>query len=286
MNVDANWGLLGVEFGLIGLSLGCLVLDLFLPKGKRGEILASAVEEIVQQFAVKRHGRSRRRGQRLRRHHRSIRRAGNRRLVDWQVPMQGGSEQLQRRRLGDEVVDAGGAAAFDLLAVHAGFGFFDLDLVTERVRFSPAWKKLLGFTTTEMPATLETWHDLIHPDDSAGAPDRIGRKLPPGTHTFNVEFRLQHQLGHWVWVQCAGVQVVGGGCSGMSYKLGFEKDAPKPTDKQFEFENGLKILIDSKSLLFLNGTELDFSDGLNGTGFVFNNPNAKRTCGCGNSFSA
>jgi PAS domain S-box-containing protein len=104
-----------------------------------------------------------------------------------------------------------GHAAFELLANHAGFGFFDLDLVTERVRFSPAWKKLLGFTATEMPATLETWHDLIHPDDSAGAPDRIGRKLPPGTHAFNVEFRLQHQLGHWVWVQCAGVQVVGTG---------------------------------------------------------------------------
>jgi iron-sulfur cluster assembly protein len=81
------------------------------------------------------------------------------------------------------------------------------------------------------------------------------------------------------------VMVVGGGCSGMSYKLGFEKDEPTPSDKIFEFE-GEKLVIDNKSLLFLNGTELDFSDGLNGKGFVFNNPNAKRTCGCGSSFSA
>lgn len=101
--------------------------------------------------------------------------------------------------------------AFELLADQAGFGFFDLDLVTERVRFSPAWQRLLGYTTREIPATLETWHNLIHPDDSAGAPDRIARKLSPGTHNFNVEFRLQHQLGHWIWVQCAGVQVIGPG---------------------------------------------------------------------------
>ena len=81
------------------------------------------------------------------------------------------------------------------------------------------------------------------------------------------------------------VQVVGGGCSGMSYKLGFDKDPVTATDKVFEHGN-VKILVDAKSYLFLSGTELDFSDGLNGTGFVFNNPNAKRTCGCGTSFSA
>ena len=80
------------------------------------------------------------------------------------------------------------------------------------------------------------------------------------------------------------VQVTGGGCSGMSYKLGFDSQPPGPNDKILE-ALGIKILIDPKSLLFLNGTELDFSDGLNGTGFVFNNPNAKRTCGCGSSFS-
>jgi iron-sulfur cluster assembly protein len=80
------------------------------------------------------------------------------------------------------------------------------------------------------------------------------------------------------------VMVVGGGCSGMSYKLGFESKAPDASDKTFE-DKGVKIVIDTKSLLYLSGTELDFSDGLNGTGFAFTNPNAKRTCGCGTSFS-
>jgi iron-sulfur cluster assembly protein len=81
------------------------------------------------------------------------------------------------------------------------------------------------------------------------------------------------------------VMVVGGGCSGMSYKLGFDDKPIATTDKIFEKE-GVKVVCDAKSFLYLTGTELDFSDGLNGTGFVFNNPNAKRTCGCGNSFSA
>lgn len=81
------------------------------------------------------------------------------------------------------------------------------------------------------------------------------------------------------------VQVVGGGCSGMSYKLGFDKEPAGSNDKVFE-QDGVKVIIDAKSYLFLAGTELDFSDGLNGTGFTFNNPNAKRTCGCGTSFSA
>lgn len=80
------------------------------------------------------------------------------------------------------------------------------------------------------------------------------------------------------------VMVVGGGCSGMSYKLGFESNPPTPEDKVFE-QDGFKLLVDQKSYLYLSGTQLDFSDGLNGTGFVFQNPNAKRTCGCGSSFS-
>jgi iron-sulfur cluster assembly protein len=81
------------------------------------------------------------------------------------------------------------------------------------------------------------------------------------------------------------VMVVGGGCSGMSYKLGFEKQSIAASDKVLE-RGGVKVVCDSKSFLYLAGTELDFSDGLNGTGFTFNNPNAKRTCGCGSSFSA
>jgi len=80
------------------------------------------------------------------------------------------------------------------------------------------------------------------------------------------------------------VQVVGGGCSGMSYKLEFESATVPESDCKFE-KDGVMLVIDRKSFLYLSGTELDFSGGLNGKGFVFNNPNAKRTCGCGSSFS-
>ncbi len=80
------------------------------------------------------------------------------------------------------------------------------------------------------------------------------------------------------------VQVVGGGCSGMSYKLGFDSQM-KDSDKIFE-ELGVKVVVDPKSYLYIAGTTLDFSDGLQGTGFNFVNPNAKKSCGCGSSFSA
>lgn len=79
------------------------------------------------------------------------------------------------------------------------------------------------------------------------------------------------------------VGVKSGGCSGLSYDLKFDKDQ-KDGDKEFE-SNGIKIVVDSKSFLYLIGTTLEYSGGLNGTGFVFNNPNANRTCGCGESFS-
>jgi iron-sulfur cluster assembly protein len=79
------------------------------------------------------------------------------------------------------------------------------------------------------------------------------------------------------------VAVKGGGCSGLSYDLSFDTEQ-QPTDTLAE-NNGIKILIDNKSLLYLFGTELDFSDGLNGKGFQFINPNASRTCGCGESFA-
>jgi iron-sulfur cluster assembly protein len=79
------------------------------------------------------------------------------------------------------------------------------------------------------------------------------------------------------------VGVAGGGCSGLSYKLDFDNEQ-KPTDQVFE-DKGLKIVTDLKSLLYLVNTTLDFSDGLNGKGFQFINPNASRTCGCGESFA-
>ncbi len=80
------------------------------------------------------------------------------------------------------------------------------------------------------------------------------------------------------------VAVVGGGCSGLSYKLSFEKQAAEG-DTTLE-AHGVRIFLDGKSRIFVNGLTLDFSDGLNGTGFVFQNPNAKSSCGCGSSFSA
>jgi iron-sulfur cluster assembly protein len=79
------------------------------------------------------------------------------------------------------------------------------------------------------------------------------------------------------------VGVDGGGCSGLSYKLEFD-DTLKEGDQMFE-DKGIKIVVDRKSFLYLAGTELEFTGGLNGKGFVFNNPNASRTCGCGESFS-
>tara|TARA_R110001599_G_scaffold344678_1_gene568357 strand:+ start:428 stop:751 length:324 start_codon:yes stop_codon:yes gene_type:complete len=79
------------------------------------------------------------------------------------------------------------------------------------------------------------------------------------------------------------VGVEGGGCSGLMYQLTFDNVLTE-TDKSFE-DNGVQVVVDKKSFLYLVGTSLDFSGGLNGKGFVFVNPNADRTCGCGESFS-
>ena len=79
------------------------------------------------------------------------------------------------------------------------------------------------------------------------------------------------------------VSVVGGGCSGLSYKMDFD-NATKPSDQVFE-DNGIKVVTDLKSFLYLVNTTLEFTDGLNGKGFHFNNPNASRSCACGESFA-
>ena len=86
------------------------------------------------------------------------------------------------------------------------------------------------------------------------------------------------QVGYFIRV---GVE--GGGCSGLMYQLKFDNE-DKEGDKAFE-DNGVKVVVDKKSYLYLIGTTLDFSGGLNGKGFIFVNPNAGRTCGCGESFS-
>src|SRR5690349_22717857 len=79
------------------------------------------------------------------------------------------------------------------------------------------------------------------------------------------------------------VSVVGGGCSGLSYKMDFD-NVSKPSDQVFE-DNGIKVVTDLKSFLYLVNTTLEYSDGLNGKGFYFNNPNASRTSACGESFA-
>ena len=79
------------------------------------------------------------------------------------------------------------------------------------------------------------------------------------------------------------IGVKGGGCSGFSYVMDFD-NKPSESDQHFEV-NGVKIVIDSKSLVYIAGTEIDYTDGFGGSGFVFNNPNVTRSCGCGSSFA-
>jgi iron-sulfur cluster assembly protein len=80
------------------------------------------------------------------------------------------------------------------------------------------------------------------------------------------------------------IAVVGGGCSGFQYQMTLDKE-PKADDKVLDME-GLRVFVDARSILYLNGTKVDYIDGLNGSGFKFDNPNAKASCGCGESFDA
>ncbi|HLH31162.1 MAG TPA: iron-sulfur cluster insertion protein ErpA [Terriglobia bacterium] len=80
------------------------------------------------------------------------------------------------------------------------------------------------------------------------------------------------------------IQVVGGGCSGFQYRMGFDKNFNDQSDAIFEFD-GLKVFIDKQSLLYMDGAEVDYVEGLHGAGFKFNNPNSTGSCGCGSSFS-
>ena len=94
---------------------------------------------------------------------------------------------------------------------------------------------------------------------------------------------LMKEEGHDESSSFVRVGVNSGGCSGLSYDLGFD-DKENEDDKSFE-DNGVRIVVNKKSYLYLIATVLEYSGGLNGKGFVFNNPNASRTCGCGESFS-
>ena len=97
----------------------------------------------------------------------------------------------------------------------------------------------------------------------------------------NTAIRMMDEEGKKDFFIRVGVE--GGGCSGLMYQLTFDNEI-KDSDKEFE-SNGVKVVVDKKSFLYLVGTTLDYSGGLNGKGFIFKNPNAERTCGCGESFS-
>ena len=104
--------------------------------------------------------------------------------------------------------------------------------------------------------------------------------------TSELKTLMQKEIEQKRLTEKAGLRLMvqGGGCSGFTYRMGFDENQT-PDDKVLDV-NGVKVLVDSKSYLYLNGTEVDFQDGLMGRGFVFHNPNATGTCGCGSSFSA
>jgi PAS domain S-box-containing protein len=96
----------------------------------------------------------------------------------------------------------------NLLVEQNVVGFFDLHFKADRIYYSPVWKKLLGYVDSELPNTHETWLTHIHPEDSDAAPYFLGRKHTTGTRRIFVEFRMQHRRGHYVWLQCTGLQQV------------------------------------------------------------------------------
>jgi len=103
------------------------------------------------------------------------------------------------------LVDSGLA----LLADEGTVGFFDLNFKAGLIYYSPAWKRQLGYTDKELSNTYDSWQRLIHPDDSAAAPDSTPRKQKPGARSFSIEVRMLHHEGHYVWMQCLGTQVIG-----------------------------------------------------------------------------
>jgi len=102
----------------------------------------------------------------------------------------------------------GQAEALQLFAEKGSVGFFDLNLKTGRVLYSPAWKRMLGYADSELADTYEAWLGLLHPEDTTAAPDKAGRKFKVGARPFAVEFRMKHKDGHWAWIQCVGLQMV------------------------------------------------------------------------------
>ncbi|HEY4300679.1 MAG TPA: PAS domain-containing protein [Candidatus Didemnitutus sp.] len=103
--------------------------------------------------------------------------------------------------------DESPGSLFNTLAERSGLGFFDLNFVKNEIFYSPAWKRMLGHSDATLPNTYDTWLGLIHPDDSAAAPDKItSRGATAGGRPFSVEYRMKHARGNYVWVHGVGVQ--------------------------------------------------------------------------------
>lgn len=104
---------------------------------------------------------------------------------------------------------AGGATssgAWEELARSDAAGFFDLNFLTGETHYSTAWKRMLGYPDADLSNDYDTWLKLIHPDDSAAAPDQVGRHTRSSRRTYSVELRMKHRRGHWMWIQSVGVQ--------------------------------------------------------------------------------
>jgi len=152
------------------------------------------------------------------------------------------------------------AAALQLFAEQGPVGFFDLNLATRRVLYSPAWKRLLGYGDAELADTYDAWLGLLHPEDSAAAPDKAGRKLKVGPRPFSVEFRMRHRQGHWVWIQCVGLQMASA-TGELERVLGIHLDASerKEVEEELAASDGrLRALADDGPLAAF---EIDFTGG-------------------------
>ncbi len=154
----------------------------------------------------------------------------------------------------------GSAAPWPHLINSDAAGFFDLNFAADETHYSPAWKRLLGYADADLANTYETWLKLIHPDDSAAAPDQIGRHTRSTRRTFSVEFRMKHRRGHWVWIHSVGVQLFADDGE-LQRVVGFHLDISerKEIEEQgVEAENRLAALGEEGGLAIF---DLDFCTG-------------------------
>jgi len=149
-------------------------------------------------------------------------------------------------------------AALQLFAEKGPVGFFDLNLKERKVLYSPAWKRMLGYTDAELADTYDAWLGLLHPEDSAAAPDKAGRKFKVGARPFSVEFRMRHRQGHWAWIHCVGLQLVSA-AGELERVIGVHVDATERKETEeaaIASEARLHSLVDEGSLAAF---ELDFT---------------------------